>query len=347
MKINAVLMVTLLMLVLTSCDPFSNDNPSISNDYSSGIWIMNEGNFGQSNGGVTIQQSGTRYADPFYTVNGTHMGDVLQRVIRQDGKYYAVCNGSNKIVVGNTTDLKVIFEITGLDYPRDIVVNNGFIYVAEGATTGKVGKYNASTGAWIGDIAVGNGPERLMVANNQLWVANSGGWVTDNSVTVIDLSTYTVLGNVTVGDRPSDLAFDPISGEMEVLGMGETLYDSNWNVTGHTAATLTSVRADLSIAGQTVVGQVGDHPRFMDVLDGQILVVNGGVDAYSNTLTLLCDNCIDGNLYSIDAVSDGRVFVTKQPDFTSNSVVYEYNWNNLQLNRTMEGGIGSHSVSVQ
>ncbi len=334
------------MLLLTSCDPFEPNNTT-SNDYSTGVWIMNEGNFGQSNGGVTIQQSGTRYADPFYSVNGVHMGDVLQRVVRQDGKFYAVCNGSNKIVVGNSGDLKVLFEISSLDYPRDLVVHSGYIYVAEGASSGKVGKFDASSGQWIADLAVGNGPERLMVANNQLWVANSGGWVTDNSVSVIDLATFSILGTVTVGDRPSDLAYDAVSGEMEVLGMGETLYDINWNVTGHTSATLTSVRSDLTIAGQTVVGVAGDHPRFMDVLNGQILVVNGGVDAYSNTLSLLCDNCIAGNFYSIDAVNDGRVFVTSQPDFTTNSAVFEYNWNNLQLNRTLEGGIGSHSVSVQ
>jgi hypothetical protein len=128
--------------------------------------------------------------------------------------------------------------------------------------------------------------------------------------------------------------------------MGETLYDANWNISGHTIATLTGFESDLSSFGQIQVGVEGDHPKYMDVINGEILIVNGGVDAYTNTSELICDDCINGNYYSIDADAAGNIWLTSVPDYVSNSTVSKYNWNSRTLKGNYQGGIATHSVIV-
>ncbi len=332
-------------LSFASCDPFEPEPEPIVN-YNNGVWMINEGGFGQNNGSITVYSNGVRYADPFLEVNGAPAGDILQRVIREGNVYVAVNNGGNKVVVGDASTLKVKYEIAALDYPRDVAVSGEFLYVAQGAMAGKIGKYNLSNGAWVADVAVGNGPERLLIVNNQLWVANSGGWLTDNTISVIDLNTFQVQSTLYTGDRPTDIVWEEQSGRVFVLGMGETLYDANWNISGHTIATLTGFESDLSSFGQIQVGVEGDHPKYMDVINGEILIVNGGVDAYTNTSELICDDCINGNYYSIDADTDGNIWLTSVPDYVSNSSVFKYNWSTRTLKGNYQGGIATHSVIV-
>ena len=336
---------TAALFVLTSCDPFEPaPNPYVI--YNNGVWMINEGGFGQNNGSITVYSGGVRYADPFLEVNGAPAGDILQRVVKEGNVYITVNNGGNKVVVGDASSLKVKYEIVALDYPRDVAVSGDFLYIAQGAMGGKVGKYNLSNGAWVSDVAVGNGPERLLEVNNQLWVANSGGWLTDNTISVIDLTTFQVTATLYTGDRPSDLVYEAQSGRVFALGSGETLYDGNWNVIGHTMATLSGFESDLSSFGQIQVGVDGDHPRFMDVLNGEILVVNGGLDAYTNTSDLICEDCITGSFYSVDADEAGNVWLTSVPDYVSNSNVYQFNWSNRSLKKSYQGGIATQSVIV-
>lgn len=346
-QLRRALAIGAMAISFTSCDPFEPEpEPENNVSFSQGVWMINEGSFGQNNGSATIYVGGKRYADPFFDTNGAPLGDILQRVIKEGNLFVAVNNGGNKVVVGNSADLKVQYEITSLDYPRDVAINGDFLYVAQGAMGGKVGKYNLSNGAWVADITVGNGPERLLVLNDKLWVANSGGWLTDNTISVIDLNSFQLEATLYTGDRPTDLVFEPQSGRVFALAMGETLYDANWNVSGHTIATLTGFESDLSTFGQIQVGVEGDHPKYMDAINGEILIVNGDVDAYSNNSDLICDDCISGTYYSIDADADGNVWLTSVPDFVSNSTVFKYNWSNRILSGTYQAGIGAHSVLV-
>lgn len=334
-----------MALLLVSCDPFEPE-PEPALDYSTGVWMINEGGFGQNNGSITIYQSGTRHSDPFFDANGISAGDVLQRVIRFGNQFALVNNGGNKVAVGSAKSMRTQYEIINLDYPRDVVVSGDYLYIAQGAMAGKVSKYQLSNGAWVADVTVGNGPERMLITNNQLWVANSGGWLTDNTVSVIDLNTFQLQSTLYTGDRPSDMVYEANSGRVFVLGSGEIIYDANWNVTGHTAATLSGFESDLSSFGQIQVGVDGDHPKFMDVSNGELLIVNGGLDAYTNTSDLICDDCIAGSFYSVDADDNGDVWLTSVPDYVSNATVSQYNWNNRSFKKNYIGGIATHSVLV-
>lgn len=336
----------LVIVTLMSCDKCKEIEPPLPVlDYSSGIWMINEGAFNSNNASIDVRASnGEILRDVFQSVNGFPLGDVLQRVVVENGLAYAVLNNSNKVVVFDAKTFGWVRDIDGLDYPRDVAIVNGKIFIAQGAMQGKVSQYS-STGQWISDVEVGNGPERLLYAHNRLWVLNSGGWLTDNRVQTIDVTSMTVDNTWTVGDRPVDIEYEPTEGAIFVLASGETLYDANWNVTGHTDAMLskfTGLNAPLTIP----VSAVGDHPRSMALtaVDHNILLVNQHVSAFQSNLNPLCNECIPGSFYSIDADDDGNVFVTSMPDFTTASSVSQFDASDYSFVREFEGGVGTSAV---
>jgi hypothetical protein len=282
--------------------------------------------------------------DVFQAVNGFPLGDVLQRVVVQDGIGYAVMNNSNKVVVFNAKTFALIREIEGLDYPRDLVVVNGKIFIAQGAMQGKVAQYT-STGQWINEVEVGNGPERLLYAQNRIWVLNSGGWLTDNRVQTIDPSTMTVDHTWTIGDRPVDVEYEPTEGAVFVLSSGEIQYDANWNIIGHTNASL-SKWIGFNDPNTINVGINGDHPRSIAIAsdDHVIWMANQGITVFQSNLNSLCTECISGDFYTVDTHQDGRVFITSVPDFSNSSSVMEYNASTYGLIRNFDGGLGTSAV---
>jgi hypothetical protein len=78
-----------------------------------------------------------------------------------------------------------------------------------------------------------------------------------------------------------DLVTDAV-GNVWVLCSGETFYDLNWSVSGHSRAMLYHIDASThEILGSMAVGQLGDHPRQLEVSpDGRVLYYeNNGVFA--------------------------------------------------------------------
>jgi DNA-binding beta-propeller fold protein YncE len=195
-------------------------------------------------------------------------------------------------------------------------------------------------------INVGNGPERMVVSGENLFVCNSGGWSIDNTVSVINVLTNTVTDTWTLADRPIDIDVDA-NGDIWVLCSGETLYDADWNVIGHSDARLFRLSGDdYSVELDQVIGENGDHPRMMEVsADGQsVYFVNGNVykaaieeSAFTPTVF------ISGDVNSLDVRANGEVWVSSVSDFVNPSTVMQYNAAGTLLN-TLTAGMGSNGV---
>jgi hypothetical protein len=345
MKKNSILMV-FLIIGLMSCDKCKEPvEPDSSIDYSVGKWMVNEGAFNGNNASIDVRMpNGSIERDVFQLVNGFPLGDVLQRVVISNGVGYAVLNNSNKLVIFNASTFKFIREITGLDYPRDVAIVDGKIYIAEGALQGKVSCYNAN-GQFLNEVAVGNGPERLLFAESRLWVLNSGGWLTDNRVQTIDLSNMSIDHTWTVGDRPVDIEYDALESTLFVLSSGEIQYDANWNITGHTDATLSKFNG-LSDPLTVVVGINGDHPRSIGISasENRLLLVNQQVAAYGYDLNTLCTQCIIGPFYTIDLDESGYAYLTSVPDFSTSSSVSQYRSSDFSFLKEWSASIGCSAI---
>lgn len=345
MKKNAMMMLVLIV-GLMSCDKCKEPvEPDANLDYAAGKWLINEGAFNGNNASIDVRMpDGTIKRDVFQAVNGFPLGDVLQRVVINNGIGYAVLNNSNKVVLFNASTFEYVREISGLDYPRDVAIIDGKIYIAEGAMQGKVSCYNTN-GQYLNEVSVGNGPERLLFAENRLWVLNSGGWLTDNRVQTIDVSNLSVDHTWTVGDRPVDIEYDAVESAIFVLGSGEIQYDANWNITGHTDATLSKF-SGLNDPSTIVVGANGDHPRSIAIAASahRLLLVNQHVSAYEYNLNSLCTQCVSGPFYTIDVDDNGYAYLTSVPDFSTASAVNQYRISDYSFAKTWNASIGCSAV---
>ncbi len=346
-KISLVLLCFTVVSVSCKKDKAPEENISTPYDLRDGLWWVNEGAFNGNNGSVDVITDDGRVArDAFRQSNGTGMGDVLQRVNVFGDQSLAVVNGSNQVIVMNTADMKMVRVIANLDYPRDAVIVGSYIYIAQGALGGKVGKYRLSDGALVSELTVGQGPERLLASNGQLWVLNSGGWSVDNTISLIDLTSFTVSQTIPVHDRPLDIERDETSGKIMVLCSGDILYDANWNITGHTAAAIywiDEVNFDVSYHELPVSG---DHPRSIawSAARNELYLANQGIDAFDAQGNGLCNACWSGDAYAVDADNDGNVWIMSTPDFTSEGIMNKVNAANWQTIASYASGIGTSAV---
>ncbi len=189
--------------------------------------VVNEGNFTHNNGSLSyIDRNGNVTNNIFETINGIAVGDVVQSYSRTD-RYGIICvNNSQKIEIVDARTFKSVATITdGTDYPRySLPVSDEKVYVTNGSFTGKVIVLNLNNFTVAKTIAVGDGPEELVMIGTKVYVANSGGFGTDHTVSVIDANSDAELTRINVGDNPTDIEKDA-AGNIWVLCKGYVTYD--------------------------------------------------------------------------------------------------------------------------
>lgn len=338
--------ITILFMSCKKDDP-NDSGTSSPYDLRDGLWWVNEGSFNGNNGSIDVITDDGRIArDAFRQSNGSGLGDVLQKVNVFGDISLAVVNGSNQVIVMNTADMKMIRVLSNLDYPRDAVIVGDFIYVAQGALAGKIGKFNLNNGAFVSEVSVGQGPERVLENNGKLWVLNSGGWDVDNKISIVDLTSFTVEQNIVVHDRPIDIDFDDQSGNIMVLCSGEVLYDANWNVIGHTAAAIYWINHFSYDYTYLELPSIGEHPRSIAWSNNrqELYLANSGIDTYDGMGNEVCSDCWSGDSYTVDVDKQGTLWITSTPDFTSEGVMNKVNAEGWSTIASYASGIGTSAV---
>ena len=121
-----------------------------------------------------------------------------------------VVNVSNKIeVVEDGTFLKMATIESNLENPRKIAFLDGMAYVTNWGDASNpfddyVAVFNAETFEFITKIAVEEGPEKILVEGNRVFIAHKGGWNFNNTISVIEGSDVEEI--IQVGEVPNSLA---------------------------------------------------------------------------------------------------------------------------------------------
>jgi hypothetical protein len=337
--------------MLTACK--KDEEPQVEEpffeDFATGAYVVNEGAFIGSNGSIThISNAGTVTNDVYYQVNGVELGDVFQSFTVIGDHGYAVLNNSQKVEVVDLKTMENVGTVTGLSYPRYMVsAGSNRAYVSNGSFAGTLEVVNTQTLEITNSIAVGTGPNQVLAVNDEVWVCNEGGFGLDSTISVVNTSTNTVVDVIEVEYRPADLVKDAL-GNVWVLCAGEIYYDVNWNVSGHSPAYLVRIDAEThAIMGGIQVGEVGDHPRQLEVSpDGTILYYeNNGVYKYDFLNGEMPGNLIVNAARSGLSVhpSTGNVWCASISDYTNPSSVYEYSPSGNLL-KTYAAGIAANGV---
>lgn len=358
MKINKFLLLAMAAVTFfTSCesdDPMNEiPGPDEQGDYSNGVFILNEGNFGSGNSSVTFLNAETEELSHniFSEVNeGAALGDVAQSMSFNEDLAFIVLNVSNKIEVVNRNTFESIATIDeGLQNPRFVAFSNGFAYVTNWGDGSDpeddyVAVINTETYEITENISVVEGPETIIEENGNLYVAHLGGYSFNNVLTVIDPAQNLVAETITVGDRPNSLEVN--NGFLWVTTGGLPSYAAE-----ETAGKI--VKIDLStneIAQEYTFSNTTDHPGNLEIEENMVYYTLGNSVFRFNTddeqlpETAFAELEDVTSLYGFE-VANGNIYAASaNSDFTGNGDLYVYSTSDGSLINSYEVGINPNGI---
>jgi YVTN family beta-propeller protein len=195
-----------LTVFLSSC---SDDDDKPKGEFEKGVFVVNEGNFGSSDGTIShISASGEVTTDLFGSVNnGLILGDVVQSLYVENDLGYIVVNNDNKVEVVNANTFEASYTISDLKQPRYFITYNNKGYLTEWVKFGEPGRVSIvdlETHVVTGSITTDFGAENIIEENGKLYVSNTFA----STVSVIDPVSATVVKTIEVENRPGEFVID-------------------------------------------------------------------------------------------------------------------------------------------
>ena len=219
---KSLFLLVLLAILFTACHKktVTPDNPTIKLN---SLYILNQGNMDHNNSSISYYNldDNSCTADVFTSVNNRGLGDTGNDLKQYGSRMYCLVDLSGTIEVMDLHSARVIGTIfLGNKEPRRICFDGPKAYVS--CFDGTVIRFDTASLAVEATVTVGPNPEGICVANNKLYVANSGGLdiVYGTTVSVIDLSTFSVMKNITVVENPSRLYLAPNQSDVYLISVG-------------------------------------------------------------------------------------------------------------------------------
>ena len=153
----------LILLILLGCE----DKREIESDNSL-VFISNEGNFGSSNGSISVFKNDEKIQEI------SDIGDVVQSMLIHNDKLFVIVNNSHLIKIFQISDdglkLPGITIPTNNSSPREMVVKNNKLYFTN-HNSQDIKILNLSTYYIEDSIKLKGLPESIVSTENHLWVA--------------------------------------------------------------------------------------------------------------------------------------------------------------------------------
>jgi YVTN family beta-propeller protein len=201
-----ILLIVLLLVFIISCD--KEDPPILVPPSASsiGVYVINEGLFGQNNAGLTYKnlEDGMVTNNAYSSANnGNPLGDNANSMTIFGSKGYIAVDNSNKVEIINLDNfISNGFIDLGMNgSPREIYVKDENTAYVTSLNLDQVAKLDLQTKTVTTRINVGSKPEGMKGESGRLFVANSG-FGFDNTVSVIDMASDMVVATLQVGINP-------------------------------------------------------------------------------------------------------------------------------------------------
>ena len=310
-----------------------------------GVYVINEGNFQRGNATLTfyMPDSNKAFQNVFALANGRDLGDTGNDIAVFGGKAYIVVSGSQKVEVISTVDHKSAgtFQMSGQRTPYDIVVLSDAKAYVTNLMDSSITCFNPSTLQVVFDrIKVGANPQGIAMANGKLYVCNSGfGY--DNSVTVLNAGTGTLIKTIVVGDSPSEVGVG-LDNVVIVKCDGKSDFSNSANDTPGTIAVINSDNDVIIIKAILPLVTYG-HPGHMTVSSKGYGYFGGktGIIRFSFTGSTLN---VEGTPFStmqaygltVDDATD-RLYATDPKDYVQTGEVVVYDSKGVEYKRFAAG----------
>ena len=217
-----------LLLITLACDPepcLIEQSQVIADGSHTGVFVLSEGLFNQNNSTLSWidfttgqpdswnSDAGRSY-DAFEKVNGRRIGDTANDLLLYGSRLYIAVSESSTIEILEASTCRSLKQIPlsseeHASQPRRMTAHKDFVYVC--CFDGTVTRIDTLTMESDATVQVGRNPDGICCANGKLYVSNSGGLDTrnpDNTVSVIDLDTFTEVKRITVRSNPGNIYAD-------------------------------------------------------------------------------------------------------------------------------------------
>lgn len=208
-RIYVALMAVAALAAACQKETTPEDRPVV--DEMARAYVLNEGLWGNNDGSLTMldYNSGAASNEYFAAQNGRGLGDVAQTAAIYGSKLYIVVWGSNTLEIAQAADAKALKQISFAGRsPRCVAFYGSKAYV--GCYNKYVYAIDTAT-LMVTDSCrlTGMQPEGMCVAGDKLCVCSgweydaNGGTVFDNTMSVVDLGTFSEVRKVQVGLNPA------------------------------------------------------------------------------------------------------------------------------------------------
>ena len=327
-------------LLFSAC---TDSDPEPKGKYSNGVFVVNEGAFGNSNGEISFfDLDSNKVTNGIFGKNNLQpngqprpLGDVIQSLTFYNDKGYIIANNTNKLIIVDANTFVQTSEIN-LKQPRYMVVNGSKGYITEWITNnymtppkGRVAiiDLQSNTTATADTITTdGFFPDQLIFLNNRLYVLNSQ----ENTVSILNTQTKAFEKKVVVGKSPSGIVVDK-NNNLWILTSGEADYSNYPEVKTLLPGTL--VKCSINGADLTIE-QTLTFPAF----GGGNLLINGSKDklyysfkgqVFEQAITassLPTQPLLNRSFYGMNIhPATNELYGGVAPDFTNNGWMIRYN----------------------
>lgn len=352
---NRILSIFLIVTLFSFASCSTDDTPvkpgSENVDYSGGIFILNEGIWGQGNSSVTFldpEAEEVAYQIFKNANDGADLGDVGQDMGFYKDYAFVVMNASNTIEVVNRKTFESVGTIdSDLHNPRYIAFSEGKAFVSNwGDGTNPdddfISIFNAEDLSLVKNIPVAEGPEKVISGAGKIFVAHAGGFNVNDKVSVIDAVKSDFETTITVGDSPNSLVIE--GGNLWVLSGGDAYSEEE------TAGSLSKIDLGSNqVVKEIPFSNATDHPANLEFEGGQFLYTMGNtVYTFTETVETLPGTPVFemeevDYLYGFE-VEDSNIFAASANlDFTGNGRLVVYDLSGNVLN-TFETGINPNGI---
>lgn len=228
-KINLLLALPTALL-LFSCTKDNSPKPPKEPTHTIGYYVLSEGNIGRNNATLGYYDVATKAYTPDYFGQqnpGQTLGDLPNDLVIYGTKAYVTLTKGNQVIVLNAANGKVQASLP-VSGARSLAVSGGKVYVS--SYKGEVVRIDTTTLALTATKVTGEYCEGIAVLNGKLYVANNavpgGAQTSGNTVSVIDLPTFTETAQITTPVNPVGLTVG--GSNLYLITSGE--YDENWNL---------------------------------------------------------------------------------------------------------------------
>jgi len=333
---------------LQSCNP--ENTTSSTFNFHDGYFIINEGGYSVGNASLTFVSDDftTIEQDIFKKANNRALGDTAQSLFLYNEYAYIVVNASDKIEVVNRNTMESVTTIYGeeIKNPRYMVAYNGFGYIsnwgeASDPSDDFIAVINLTNNQVSTTIPIGEGPEKLIVANNKIYVALQGGWHQNNKIVVIDPISNTLTNTIVVGDVPNSILKDDL-GSIWVLCQGKPSYASE-ETTGQLIKII-----DESVA-YTFDFLDNTHPTSLCLINNTLYFVKNGYITSAPIETPDTQYNIhefNGDPRGIIGIDESKFYTIDAGDYTAEGTISVYDKLSFELIKEVATGIIPNAIII-